>query len=102
MASRGEQDTRDATVVSPAVARSELRVRLVVRATSGGVMELDLGGHGALTVGRSASAGIHTDVRSVSRAHARIAVDGDRVIVRDLASRNGRVITQLRPRTRSC
>jgi pSer/pThr/pTyr-binding forkhead associated (FHA) protein len=41
------------------------------------------------TVGREASAGLAIDDESVSRVHAKLARDGDELVVTDLKSRNG-------------
>ncbi|MFO7609471.1 MAG: SpoIIE family protein phosphatase [Candidatus Krumholzibacteriia bacterium] len=44
---------------------------------------------GVLVVGRGAEAGLRLPVASVSRRHAEIHRDGDRVMLEDLGSRNG-------------
>jgi serine phosphatase RsbU (regulator of sigma subunit) len=44
---------------------------------------------GRQTVGRSSGTDIHLSYPSVSRSHAAITVDGTRVLVEDLGSRNG-------------
>ena len=42
-----------------------------------------------IVVGRGADCGIVLDDDQVSREHAQFLVDGDRVVIRDLGSRNG-------------
>jgi sigma-B regulation protein RsbU (phosphoserine phosphatase) len=44
---------------------------------------------GRQTVGRSSTADIHLNYPSVSRSHAAVAVEGSKVTVEDLGSRNG-------------
>jgi DNA-binding winged helix-turn-helix (wHTH) protein len=51
---------------------------------------------GESIIGRGGDATIHLDSPSVSRHHAKIVVDGDRVTIEDLASRNGTTVSGLR------
>ena len=52
------------------------------------LQEIDLG-PGVTTIGRSAACQITIDDPLVSREHARIRVDGPKVTLEDLGSRNG-------------
>jgi len=51
---------------------------------------------GESIIGRGGDATIHLESPSVSRHHAKIVVEGDRVIVEDLGSRNGTIVSGLR------
>ncbi len=44
---------------------------------------------GTVVIGRGSSAGVRLQHDGVSRQHARVVVDGDRIVVQDLGSRNG-------------
>lgn len=51
---------------------------------------------GESIVGRGGDATIHLDSPSVSRHHAKVVVEGDRVTIEDLGSRNGTLVSGLR------
>jgi hypothetical protein len=56
---------------------------------------------GAIDIGKHPSAGIVVDDRAASRFHAEIRIDGDRVLVRDLESKNGLTVNGKRVREAS-
>jgi DNA-binding winged helix-turn-helix (wHTH) protein len=51
---------------------------------------------GETIIGRGGDASIHLDSPSVSRHHAKMTVEGERVTVEDLGSRNGTLVNGLR------
>lgn len=65
--------------------------RIVVASESGESFERELSEE-RLTIGRSRSAGLTLADRFLSREHACLYRDGDRVMVEDLASRNGTTV----------
>jgi DNA-binding NtrC family response regulator len=81
----GGEDFSETTIAGE---RSGERVLLLVM-VSGGVMEFDLATQGEFTVGRSPNADIHIDAPSVSRVHALLKAQGDRVTLQDMRSTNG-------------
>ncbi|HET6612599.1 MAG TPA: sigma 54-interacting transcriptional regulator [Kofleriaceae bacterium] len=81
-----EERTREARWHAAA---DDARLQLVVMTATGGVLEFDLATLGELVVGRAQTADIHIDSRSVSREHAAITVDAQRITVRDCGSTNG-------------
>ena len=83
-----------------AVAAARTRARFVLRMIEGvsaiGVYSLE----GTVRIGRGDENEILLADRSVSRAHAVVAVDGSEPIVRDLGSTNGTFVNGERVRTR--
>ena len=80
---RGEGTTR---VSAP---RESGRTAFVLLVWPSTVQRFPLPEVGATTVGRGADCELRIDDDSLSRRHARIVVDGNRVTIEDLGSRNG-------------
>lgn len=75
--------------VGPPAVRSSVRRPYLVLAADEGRPSAFWPLDATKTVGRDATAEIRIELEGVSRQHVRVVVDGDRLVVQDLRSRNG-------------